>query len=126
MTKPRYQDISASKIPVVHAEGSRVTAKVIAGEALGVRAVIDTHTPIIYLHLTLHYTLHYTGAKLAQAVPRDYNAFAYVIDGKGLLGDNGHPARRGQIGLFAKDGDEVSFTADRDAKLPLDVLFIAG
>ena len=27
---------------------------------------------------------------------------------------------------FAKDGDEVSITADRDAKLPLDILLIAG
>jgi redox-sensitive bicupin YhaK (pirin superfamily) len=121
MTKPRYQDISASKIPVVHAGGGRVTAKVIAGEAWGARAVIDTHTPIIYLHLTLQ-----PGAKLAQAVPRDYNAFAYVIDGKGVFGDNGHHARGQQIVLFAKDGDEVSFTADRDAKLPLEVLLIAG
>jgi redox-sensitive bicupin YhaK (pirin superfamily) len=28
--------------------------------------------------------------------------------------------------LFAKDGDEVSITADRDAKSSLDVLLIAG
>lgn len=28
--------------------------------------------------------------------------------------------------LFAKDGDEVSVTADRDAKSSLDVLLIAG
>ena len=74
MTKPRYQDISASEIPVVHTEVGHVTAKVIAGEALGARAVIDTRTLIMYLHLTLQ-----PGAKLVQVVPRDYNAFAYVI-----------------------------------------------
>ena len=76
------------KIPVVHAEGGVVTAKVIAGEALGARAVIDTRTPIMYLHFTLQ-----PGAKLVQAVPRDYNAFVYVIDGKGLFGINGQHAK---------------------------------
>jgi quercetin 2,3-dioxygenase len=121
MTKPRYQDISASEIPVVHTEVGHVTAKVIAGEALGARAVIDTRTLIMYLHLTLQ-----PGAKLVQAVPRDYNAFAYVIDGNGLFGNNGQHANQAQTVLFAKDGDEVSITADRDAKLPLDVLLIAG
>jgi quercetin 2,3-dioxygenase len=121
MTKPRYQDISASKIPVVQTEGGHVTAKVIAGEALGARAVIDTRTPIMYLHLTLQ-----PGAKLAQAVPRDYSAFAYVIDGRGLFGNNGQHAKRQQLVLLAKDADEVSIEAGRDAKLPLDVLLIAG
>ena len=105
----------------MHTEGGHVTAKVIAGEVLGARAVIDTRTPIMYLHLTLQ-----PGAKLVQAVPRDYNAFAYVIDGNGLFGNYGQHAKQAQTVLFAKDGDEVSITADRDAKLPLDVLLIAG
>jgi redox-sensitive bicupin YhaK (pirin superfamily) len=41
----------------------------------------------MYLHFTLQ-----PGAKLVQAVPRDYNAFVYVIDGKGLFGINGQHA----------------------------------
>jgi len=121
MTKPRYQDIPVTKIPSIRTHGGQVTAKVIAGEALGARAVIDTHTPIMYLHLTLQ-----AGAKLVQAVPRTYNAFAYVIEGNGLFGDNERLAKRGQMVLFAKDGEKALITATMDTMPALNVLFIAG
>jgi quercetin 2,3-dioxygenase len=54
MVKPRYQDISSSKIPIVKTEDQSVQLKVIAGEAQGAQAIIDTRadtrTPIMYLH----------------------------------------------------------------------------
>jgi redox-sensitive bicupin YhaK (pirin superfamily) len=53
MIKPPYQDIPSEKIPLVSTDDGRVKVKVIAGEALGTHAVIDTRTPITYLHLTL-------------------------------------------------------------------------
>ena len=54
MIKPRYQDISSSKIPVAQTEqDGTVRVKVIAGEALDAHAIIDTRTPIFYLHFTL-------------------------------------------------------------------------
>src|SRR5215207_5895565 len=46
MTSPRYQDIQSLKIPVARTENGLGVAKVIAGEALGVKAVIETRTPI--------------------------------------------------------------------------------
>ena len=54
MIKPRYQEISSSEIPIAKSlsnEGVRV--KVIAGESIGTRAIIDTKTPIMYLHFKL-------------------------------------------------------------------------
>jgi redox-sensitive bicupin YhaK (pirin superfamily) len=116
MTKPRYQDIQSAKIPVAKsADGVQV--RVIAGESMGARAVIDTRTPIMYLHFTLK-----PGAEVAQPVPQDYNAFAYVVGGKGSFG--GKAAQRGQAVLFENDGSEVSIKASDDT--PLDVLLIAG
>ena len=49
MTTPRYQEIAAARDPdgARRADG-RARVRVIAGEALGARAVIDTHTPIVY------------------------------------------------------------------------------
>src|SRR5881397_3871424 len=41
MIKPHYQDIPSAKIPVAESADSRVKVRVIAGEALGKRAVID-------------------------------------------------------------------------------------
>lgn len=83
MINPRYQDIPSYKIPVSRTADSLVTAKVIAGEALGNRAVIETRTPIMYLHFTLQ-----PGAGITQPVSKKYNAFAYVIGGQGLFGSD--------------------------------------
>ena len=50
MMEPRYQDIPSEDIPEVSNEDGTVWAKVIAGEALGVSAVIDTVIPITCIH----------------------------------------------------------------------------
>ncbi len=121
MIAPRYQDVPASRIPVVHSADGRVTVRVIAGEAMGARAVIDTRTPIVYLHYTLQ-----PGARAAQPVPRAYSAFAYPFDGTGHFGPDGLPAEEGQIVLFRDDGDEVVLAAPAEAGAPLNVLLIAG
>ena len=120
---PRYQDIPSLKIPVSHTADSLVMAKVIAGEALGVKTVIETRTPIMYIHFTLK-----PGASVTQPVPNEYNAFLYVIGGQGSIGSNKQEqlARRGQIVVFDKDGQEVEIKADNNTKSALDVLFIAG
>src|SRR5690348_13842525 len=46
MIAPRYQEIPSAQLPVVSNDEGTVTVKVIAGEAMGVRAVIETRTPI--------------------------------------------------------------------------------
>src|ERR1041384_4809727 len=48
MTSPRYQEIPAASIPTAQTKDDLVTVRVIAGEALGARAVIETITPITY------------------------------------------------------------------------------
>jgi redox-sensitive bicupin YhaK (pirin superfamily) len=126
MTKPRYQDIQAAKIPVGQTSDGLVTVKVIAGEALGAQAIIDTRTPITYLHFTLQ-----PGGSIIQRVPREFNAFAYVIGGKeGLFGlkenEDQQLAKRGQIVFFAKDADKVSIRNPMNADSALDILLIAG
>jgi quercetin 2,3-dioxygenase len=123
MINPRYQDIPSPKIPVSQTADGLVTAKVIAGEALGNRAVIETRTPITYIHFTLQ-----PGASITQPVPREYNAFVYVIRGQGLFGSDNQkqPAHRGQIITFDKDGEEVEIRTTSDTRSALDVLLIAG
>jgi redox-sensitive bicupin YhaK (pirin superfamily) len=107
--KPRYQELKAAQIPSAEAAGVKV--KVIAGEALGVRAAIDTRTPIFYLHFSLQ-----PGARVTQAAPRDYNAFAWVVSGE----VNG--AEEGRMILFGRDGDEIELASEKGAE----VLLIGG
>lgn len=119
MSSPRYQEVPADRIPTARGDG--VTARVIAGSAMGETATIDTHTPIMYFHFTLE-----PGAKIAHAIPRSYNAFAYVISGEGLFGAASRPAGRGKAVLFERDGEEVLIEAPAKATSPLSLLLIAG
>lgn len=121
MITPRYQEIPSASIPTVTADDGLVTARVIAGEALGARAVIETRTPIIYLHFTIK-----PGGVVRQKVTGEYNAFAYVIDGAGLFGAENEKAGDGQMILFAQDGDEARIENPAGATAPLEILLIAG
>jgi hypothetical protein len=118
MIAPRYQDIKAADIPEVTREDGKVSVRVIAGEAMGKRAVIDTHTPIGYLHFTIA-----AGETVTQAVPRGHTAFAYVFRGRGKFGDARVSARNGDCVLFSPDGDEVVLGADDNT---VELLLISG
>jgi quercetin 2,3-dioxygenase len=50
LTAPRYQEIPHAAIPEAATPDGRAMVHVIVGEALGAKAVIDTRTPIGYLH----------------------------------------------------------------------------
>ena len=104
--KPRYQELKAAQIP--SAEEGKVRVKVIAGEALGVRAAVDTRTPIFYLHYALQ-----PGARIVQQAPREYNTFAWIISG------DANGAEAGRMILFARDGDEVELTTAAGCELLL-------
>jgi redox-sensitive bicupin YhaK (pirin superfamily) len=106
MTAPSYQELKAGDIPTASTPDGSVRVKVIAGESLGQHAAIGTHTPILYLHLTLQ-----PGAKHLQEVPHSWNAFAYRVD-------------LHEFTVFAKNGDTVELTNPDDK--PIDVLLIAG
>ncbi len=117
--KPRYQEYPAEKIPTAVSDDGKVWVRVIAGEALGAKAVIETHTPIMYLHYVLQ-----PGAQVTHHVPRDHNAFAYVVSGNGTFGPDKGQASEGDLVGFSRDGDTVSIANAGEASLG--VLLIAG
>ena len=128
MIKPRYQDVRSARIPVAHNEDGTIKVKVIAGEALGSSAVIDTQTPIFYLHFTLQ-----PGAKLIQPIPKEYNTFAYVINGEAVFGTSEKQkiAKTGQMVVFEKDGEGVAITTttattSNNIESSIDMLLIGG
>jgi redox-sensitive bicupin YhaK (pirin superfamily) len=119
--RPRYQEIPSARIPLARSEDGRVRVKVIAGESLGAKAVIDTRTPILYLHATLE-----PGGRLLQPVPADFNLFAYLVAGEGVFGPEERPAVAGQMVVFASDGPSVAVAVPAKAPGPLSVLLIGG
>jgi len=119
MMRPRYQEIPSAKIPAATTPDGLVSVRVIAGEALGTRAVIETVTPIIYLHYTLK-----PGGRISQSVPAEYNTFVYIIDGQGLFGRESEKGTDGQMIMLGNDGDEVII--ENDSVKELDLLLIGG
>jgi redox-sensitive bicupin YhaK (pirin superfamily) len=121
MLKPRYQEIPKSQIPKATSTDGLVTVNVIAGEAMGQHAVIETVTPVIYLHYKIE-----PGGVVNQPVPSDYNAFAYIVEGEGLFGLDAEHAGDSQMVLFAPEGDGIRIENPAAAKTTLEVLLIAG
>jgi redox-sensitive bicupin YhaK (pirin superfamily) len=117
MMAPRYQEVPSAKIPVGRSESGDVEVRVIAGESLGVKAVIDTRVPIEYLHFTLK-----PGATHTQQVPADQNAIAYVIKGEATF--EGKAAREQDVVLFSNDGEQVTFS--NSSNEPVEFLLLSG
>ena len=111
MTPPRYQEIQASSIPEATTEDGRATVRVIAGRALGVEAVIDTATPVLYHHWRLS-----EGASVEVPVPADHRVGVYVFEGNATVA--GQRLGEGQLAVLG-EGDAVQLEADEDAQLLL-------
>jgi redox-sensitive bicupin YhaK (pirin superfamily) len=84
--------------------------------------VIETRTPIFYIDFVLQ-----PGGKVVQPVERDFNAFAYVVDGAITAGNNGGAnVQRGNMVSFNKDGDEIQIEAPVDNKSSARILVLGG
>jgi quercetin 2,3-dioxygenase len=108
MTAPHYQEIPRVGIPEATTPDGLASVRVIAGEALGASAVIETHTPIGLLHWTFA-----PGASVAVPVPPDHAAYVYVFAGTAVV--TGHPVRDGQLAVL-EDGDAVHLEAGEPAQ----------
>jgi redox-sensitive bicupin YhaK (pirin superfamily) len=120
MMPPRYQEIPAARIPHATSADGKVTVRVIAGTALGVSAVIETRTPIQYLHFTIQ-----PGGALAQPVPAGDNALVYVISGNAQVGHEHKRVREGQMARLG-DGDVIPLAVHAEADGPAELLLLAG
>jgi redox-sensitive bicupin YhaK (pirin superfamily) len=115
--RPRYQEIPSARIPSAKSPDGKAGVRVLAGEALGSKAVIETRTPILYLHFTLA-----DQGVVDQPVPASFNAFAYVLSGRGRFGRDERGAGAGDCVLFGPGGAAVRLRAEG----LLDVLLIGG
>ena len=114
MSPPRYQDISASRIPVATLpNGGQL--RVIAGELAGQHGPARTFSPVVVADLILT-----AGQTETLSVPAAYNAMVYVLSGSATI--NGESLTRGQIALTNADGDTITLVGAADAKL----LILAG
>jgi redox-sensitive bicupin YhaK (pirin superfamily) len=96
---PRYQELPGARIPVSRSADGLAEAKVIAGEALGARASIDTRTPIAFHDWSLK-----PGAAVEVPLSPEHQALAYVFRGQARIGSDERPAGEGQMALLSQGG----------------------
>jgi redox-sensitive bicupin YhaK (pirin superfamily) len=114
--RPRYKDVRAETIPVVHPAGG-VTARVIAGDAFGVTGPVHTVNPWSYVHVTLQ-----PGANVAQTVPHGFTGTIYVFGGVATIGTR--ELRHGDYAVFADDGDTIALA--NNGTEPVEALFLSA
>lgn len=96
---PRYQEISADRIPKAVSTDGRTRVTVVAGTALGVSAVIETRTPIVYQDWSME-----PGADHAVSLDSSMDGMVYVFGGEIEVG-----GRRVVDGTLALLGPGESF-----------------
>lgn len=120
MIEPRYQEIPAEEIPTAQSPDGKAWVRVIAGEALGTKAVIETRIPIIYQHWKLE-----PGAVASQPVPNDHDAFVYVFSGAADVGDTGEAVTAGQMAVMGEGGC-VQLRGPAHGQPPTELLLLAA
>ena len=108
MMAPRYQEIPRGAIPEAATADGKASVHVLAGEALGAKAVIETRTPIGYLHWIFS-----PGAAVDVPVPPDHAAYVYAFEGAVRVG--GREVEDGQLAVLG-EGNSVHFETDESAQ----------
>ena len=114
MMNPRYQDIPAADLPVVLSSDGKVWAKVVAGEAMGAKAIIDTVIPIQFIHYRME-----KESNLVHKVSSDLNAMIYMFGGQAEL--SGKKIEDGQLVILG-EGEKVEISSNTGAEF----LVLAG
>ena len=114
MMQPRYQDIPSDNLPVVESVDGKIWAKVVAGEAMGAKAVIDTVIPIQFIHYRMK-----EDSSLVHKISTDLNGMIYMFGGQAEV--LGKSVEDGQL-ILLSEGDEVEISTGDGAEF----LVLAG
>ena len=115
--EPGYQEISKDKVLIAKKDG--VTAKVIAGEALGAKGPIYARTPALYLDIKME-----PNSKFEQVIPKGWNSFSYVYKGRAYYGESKKEVKTNSVALLKKDDKEVLLIETKGEEAQL--IIIAG
>jgi len=112
-SQPRYQEFSASTIPVVKQDG--VTIRLVAGEINGIRGpVTEIAIEPIYLDLELA-----PDSQFVYPIPSGHTVIAYVFEGSGFFGAEERPVDTTSMVFFSNDEGFQVKTTDKSVRLML-------
>jgi redox-sensitive bicupin YhaK (pirin superfamily) len=117
MDDPSYQEISKENIPTEN-RGESCSLKVIAGDTQqGTKGVIKND-----LTFPTYWDIHlFENTSFSDNIPKDHNAFIYVINGKLLIGADKKALAAQQLAVLSK-GENITIQASTDSRF----LFVAA
>lgn len=119
---PRYRDLKTWEIPEASEQDGKLRVKVIAGKSYGVALDAElAYTPVQYYHFIMK-----PGSHFKQVVPKDFNFFLYVLQGKNLTLQNTKTVKQFDNTLFNADGDTIEGTYPDTETEDLEFVLIGG
>ena len=116
MTKPRYQEILNSSIPVVELPEGQGHVRVIAGEFGDAKGPAETFTPIHVWDLRLD-----SDQRMDFSLPEGWTTVLVVLEGA-LRVNGSDPIGEAEVGLFDREGTSLCIDSAKGVK----ALLLAG
>ncbi|MFZ6011791.1 MAG: pirin family protein [Bacteroidota bacterium] len=111
MDQPQYFPLAAEDVPGVESDDGKVVMKVFAGELGELKGKIPSHSPVNAATLSM-----LKEGSIEIGLPREHNAFIYLLDGKITL--EGFGLVEGlHIAAFKNDGDSIKITALENTRI---------
>ena len=113
MDQPEYFSLPEDRLPKFVTPDGRVSMSVIAGELMGKKGVVPTKSPVNAATMEI-----IKGGRIEIPIPRDHNAFLYVLSGEINIGGYGLTEAL-NAAIFANDGEGIGVEAREDARMLL-------
>lgn len=110
MTKPRYQELTATKIPVVTLPGSAGTLRVVAGRFGETQGPAQTFSPLELFDAQLK-----AGGEAELALPEGHTASVFVLGGKVRVAGAPKAAGDAQLVVLSVAGEGIRIEAEDDS-----------
>jgi redox-sensitive bicupin YhaK (pirin superfamily) len=113
MDQPAYFPVQANETGKFVSEDGKTKINVVSGEVLGAKGPVPVLNPVNSSTLEME-----KGAKISIPVPKDFNAFLYLLSGKLSIEGYGLTDALNAV-VFARDGEGITFEALEDSRILL-------
>lgn len=120
--EPRYRDLKEWEIPEVVEQDGKLKVRVISGNSYGTELIKElAYTPVHYYHYRMQ-----PGSHFSQNVPKGFNFFLYVLQGKNLVLQKNKTASQFENVFFNPDGDCIVGEYPETEKGELEFVLVGG
>lgn len=120
--EPRYRDLKEWEVPIAEDQDGKVKVRVISGKSYGVELVKElAYTPVHYYYYTMK-----PGSHFNQQVPKDFNFFLYIMQGRNLVLQKDTTVDLYENVFFNPDGDTIVGEYPETEKEDLIFVLIGG